>query len=167
MALGDRDIHQLADAAAGNMQAGQHLGDLQEIEIVLGRRVAPSLVEIMHEGRAAAGREDDAGSADMDGVGGVAGMLDEIAGRGRLDEGAGEAALEADPLARHIGAGVAQQFQRLGIAAELHADFLQDRIGIAFDELEALLAEEAEEAEGTLDPGQARRPRPWRAMRAA
>ena len=159
MALGDRNLHQLA-GAAGDMQAGQHLGNLQEVEIVLGGRVAPALVEVVHEGRAAAGREDDAGSADMDGVGGVAGMLQEVARCGRLDQRAGEAALEADALALDIGPRRAQQLQRLGIAAELHADLLQDRIGITLDELQAFFAEQAEQAEGTVDIGQARGPRP-------
>ena len=58
-----------------------------------------------------------------------------------LDEGAGEAALEADALALDISARRAQQLQRLGIATELHADFLQDRIGIALDELQTLFAQ--------------------------
>jgi hypothetical protein len=96
----------------------------------------------------------------MDGIGGVAGMLRKVARRRGLDEGAGEAALEADALALDIGACAAEQLERLWIAAELHADFLQDRIGIALDELQAFFAEQAEQAEGTVDIGQARGPRP-------
>jgi len=85
--------------------------------------------------------------------------LGELARRCRLDERAGKPALETDALPRHIGAGLAQQLERFGIAAELHADFLQDRVGVPLDELKALLAEEAEDPEGAVDIGQARRPR--------
>ena len=68
-------------------------------------------------------------------------------GARRLDDLAAHPAREADPLAVDVGAGVAQQRERLGVAAELEADLLEDRVGVVLDERQALLAEDLERRE--------------------
>jgi hypothetical protein len=93
----------------------------------------------------------------MDVVCGIAGLLREFAGRGRLDQSPGKATLETHPFAIHVRTGIAQQLERLGITAELHADVLQDGIGIVLDELEAFLAQQTKSIEVPLDIGRAGR----------
>ena len=48
-----------------------------------------------------------------------------------------------------------EQPERVGVAAELDADLLEDRVGVVLDDREALLAEDLERREG---PGQERHP---------
>ena len=43
-------------------------------------------------------------------------------------------AREADALALDVGAGVVEQAQRVGVAAELETDLLEDRVGVVLDE---------------------------------
>ena len=64
-------------------------------------------------------------------------------------------AREADALALDVGAGVVEQPERLGVAAELDADLLEDRVGVVLDEREALLVEDLERGERA---GQERHP---------
>ncbi|MCY1242260.1 hypothetical protein D9M68_538670 [compost metagenome] len=59
-------------------------------------------------------------------------------------------------LAAHIGTGLFPQFERFRVVAELDADFLQDRVGIALDELQAFLVEDLIFANLALDIGQRR-----------
>ena len=73
--------------------------------------------------------------------------------RGRLDDRPAHPAREADALAVDVGAGLAQQPQRVGVAAELDADLLEDRVGVVLDERQALLAEDLERRQR---PGQER-----------
>ena len=68
-------------------------------------------------------------------------------GARRLDDLAAHPAREADAHAVDVGAGVVQQPQRLGVAAELDADLLEDRVGVVLDERQALLAEDLERRE--------------------
>ena len=84
---------------------------------------------------------------------GVPGVLGELARRGRLDDLAAHAAREPDPLALDVGAGVAEQAERVGVAAELEPDLLEDRVGVLLDDREALLVEDLERLER---PGQER-----------
>ena len=50
-------------------------------------------------------------------------------------------------VAVDVGAGVAEDPERLGVAAELDADLLEDRVGVVLDERQALLAEDLERGE--------------------
>ena len=79
-------------------------------------------------------------------------------------------AREADPLAVDVGAGLAEEAQRVGVAAELDADLLEDRVGVVLDEREALLAEDLERRQRAgQERARARRAaragRAWRAAR--
>src|SRR5579871_5646554 len=74
-------------------------------------------------------------------------MLDEFSWSGRLDDGAGQAALEADPLALHVGPGGAQQIKRLRISAKVHPNFLKYGVSVALYELQAFLVEQPEDGE--------------------
>ncbi len=108
---------------------------------VLDGRIAAAVVEIAHEGRAIDRREDRGVAADLHVALRVAGVLDVLL-RGRLlDDRARETAREADAGALHIGAGLLPQLERLRLVAELDADFLQDGVGIALDDAEALFVQ--------------------------
>ena len=55
-----------------------------------------------------------------------------------LDQRAAHPALEADARALDVGAGRAEDLDRLGVVDDLDADFLQERVGVVLDRLEAL-----------------------------
>ena len=99
MALVDRHVDRLADGAAGMVQPGRRIGQLDEVLEILERAVAAALVDIGDEGRAIGGREHGRVAADLHGAGRIAGMLDEFARAGALDDGADEAARRADAKA--------------------------------------------------------------------
>jgi hypothetical protein len=56
-----------------------------------------------------------------------------------------QAARKAHPLALDVAAGVAKESKRPGKVAELDADLLQQRVGVAFDRLEAFFAQHIRE----------------------
>ena len=153
VALVDRHVDRLADRAARVMEVRGEVGQLHEVAEVLDRAVAPAAVEVAHERRAVVGREDRVHPADLDVAFRVARVLGELAWRGRLDDLAAHAPREADPLALDIGTGVAEQAEGVGVAAELEADLLEDRVRVVLDEREALLVEHLERGEL---PGQER-----------
>ena len=104
MALAGRDVHRLAGAAAREVDGGRHVRELDEVDEVGERRVAPAAFEVGDEGRAADGREHRGVAAEAHGARGVACMDLEGRGRGR-EQRAAEAAREAHAFALHIGAG--------------------------------------------------------------
>ena len=84
------------------------------------------------------GDEDHVRVADDDAALGVAGALGEDPGRAGLDQRAAHPALEADARALHVGAGSAEDLDRLGEVDDLDADLLEQRVGVVLDRLEAL-----------------------------
>ncbi len=112
------------------------VGQLHEVAEVLDRAVAPAVVEVAHERRAVVRREDRVRrrrSATFRSR--VAGVLGELARRGRLDDLAAHAAREADPLAlRRRRRPSRNRRERVRVAAELDADLLEDRVGVVLDE---------------------------------
>jgi hypothetical protein len=105
----------------------------------------------MDEGGTEGRREEGIVAADHHGVRGIARVLGELGGRGGLDDLAAHAALEADPLALHLGARVLEEGQRLRVVAELHADLLEDGIGVPLDDLAAFVAQDVEGADAAPD----------------
>ena len=147
VALVDRHVDRLADRPAGVVEVGRDVGQLHEVAEVLDRAVAPAAVEVADERRAVVRREDRVHPADLDVALGVARVLGELARRGGLDDRAAHPAREPDALAVDVGAGLAQQSEGLGVAAEVEADLLEDRVGVLLDERQALLAEDLERRE--------------------
>ena len=62
--LVDGQIDRLADGAAGMVDEGREIGELDEILEVFDRAVATALVEIVDEGRTVVGGEDRRIAAD-------------------------------------------------------------------------------------------------------
>src|SRR5450755_2490430 len=58
VALVRRDFHRLAHAAAGKMDGGRHVRELDEILQILERPVAASAIEVIYERRPAHRREN-------------------------------------------------------------------------------------------------------------
>ncbi len=77
-------------------------------------------------------------AADHHVVSRIARVLGEFARRRGLHQLAAHAARETHPFALHVGACGLEQCQRLVIVAEVDADLLQDRIGIVFEQFEAI-----------------------------
>ena len=67
-------------------------------------------------------------------------MLHEFAWGAGLDDCAQHALVETHTFVVDIGAGLAPKPQRFLIASELHADFLQQRVGGVFNGRESFLA---------------------------
>ena len=147
MPLVDGQIDRFADGAARMMDERREIGELHEIAEVLDRAIAPTLVEIMHEGRAVVGREDHGVAADDDVARGVPRVL-HITGRGRCAELAGEAAGKAHPLALDFATGPFEQGERARRLAKLDADFLQQGLRVALDDCKSFLAEHFRERNG-------------------
>ncbi len=153
VALVDRQVHGLADRAAGMVQARAHVGELHEIAEVLDRGVAPALVEVADERRAVGRHQHRAIAADPDAAVGVAGMLGEFLRCRRLDDGAAEASRKTHAFSIHVRAGLAPQLQRAWKLAKLDAYFLQHRVSVVLDQLERLFVEHLEVRNPAVDPG--------------
>ena len=150
------DVDRLAHDAARVVQVRNRVVDLHESAEVVDRRVAPAGVEVVHKRRAPGWAEYGVIAADLDGVRGIARVLGELARRARLDDPAAHPRLEAHALAVHVGARVVEDRENLGIAAKLHPDLLKKPVGVALDEVEALLAEDPERTELAEDAGRTR-----------
>ncbi len=96
-------------------------------------------------------------------------MLCEFCGRRRLHDGPAHAARKADALAIDIRAGFSEKLQRFGEFLELDADFLEQRVGVVLDQLEAGLVEQLIIRNLAFDEGciGSSRPLPGGALRAA
>ena len=138
MALVDRQVRGLAQGAAAVVERRARVGQLHEVAEVLDRRVAPAVVEVVDERRTVGRHEDHVRVADHDAALGVAGTLREAPGRRGLHQRAAHPALEADARALDVGAGRAEDLDRLGVVDDLDADFLQEGVGVVLDRLEAL-----------------------------
>ena len=134
VALVDRHVHRLAHRPARVVEMRRHVGELHEVPEVLDRAVAAAAVQVAHERRAVVRGEDRVHPADLDVPFRVARVLGELAWRGRLDDRAAHPAREPDPLPVDGRAGLAQDPEGVGIAAELEADLLEDRVGVVLDE---------------------------------
>ena len=69
-------------------------------------------------------------------------MLDEPALGAALHEVLHQARVESEQLAVGGGAGVAEQFDRLVVAADLYSDLGEDAVGMLLDQVQAVLAEQ-------------------------
>ena len=153
VARGGGDVDRLADDAPGVVQVGDRVVDPHQLAEVVEGGVAPPRIEVVHEGRTPRGAEHGVAAADGDGVHGVARMLRELARGAGPDDPAAHPGLEAHPLAVHAGARVAEDREDLGVAAKLHPDVPEQAVGVALDEIEALLVEDVEWAERAADAG--------------
>ena len=123
MPLVDRQVDRLAHRAAGMVDIGAQIGELDEVLEVLERAVAAALVEVVDEGRAVIGREHHRVAADEHVALGIARVLHVLRGR-RGAELPRQAARKAHPLALDVAAGGAKEFERARKIAELDADLL-------------------------------------------
>ena len=140
MPLVDRQIDRLAERAAGMVDIGAQIGELDEILEVLDRPVAPPPVEIVDEGRAVIGREHHRVAADDDIALGIARVLHVARRRGRA-ELPRQSPRKPHPLALDVAARRAKEIERAGKVAKLDADLLQQRLGVALDDFEPLFAQ--------------------------
>ena len=123
------------------MEPGRHVGQLDEVAKVLDAGIAPAFIEAAYEGRSVGGREDRVGAADDDVVRGIARVLRELPRRRRLDQRSAHPAWKAHPFLAHVGARLPEQLQRLRVVAEVDADLLEDRVGVVFEQFQAVVTE--------------------------
>ncbi len=147
VALGHRDVHWLAQRAAGMMQARRHVDELGEVAEILDRRIAAAFIEIADEGWAIDGCEDGAVAADHHIVGGVPGIL-RVFARRRLDELPHQPPGKAHAVALGIGCrrlgigtGVLPHADGFLVLVEVDAGFLKHGFGVVLDEFQLLVIE--------------------------
>ena len=155
VALVCRQVHRLAYYAARMMQPRDGLVQLHQRHEILIARIAAAAVEIMHEGRPPRRTEHRGRAAKLHVVGRVAGQLDELRWRAGLDGPAAESPREANPAARYVTAGIAENLEDLVVADELHAGILENGVGIRLDEFETLFAQYTECPKLAVDVGRA------------
>ena len=141
VALIHRQVDGLAHCATRVVQIGARIGELHEVFEIGNRAIAPSAIEIADKGRAIGGRKDHRIAADLHRAGRIARMLDIFAGRALLDQSPTHAAREAHPLPIHIGARRLPDFEAFRIVFEVEPDLQQHRIGIVFNQRQALLVQ--------------------------
>ena len=135
--VGHRHVHRLHDGAAGDMHRLAHVVQLLQVVQVLQGGVTPLQVQVAYEGGPIGRREDHVLAADLHRAFRVAGMLG--VGLGCLvDQLHQEVAADADPLALHIGAGLAPDIQGLFVA-ELDPYLLGDAHGHQVDQLDPFI----------------------------
>src|ERR1700694_1331057 len=86
VAFVDGNVGRLADGAAGVMQPGTHVCQLDEILEILERPVASTAVRVTHERGAIGGGEDGASPADRNRALRISRMLNEFCRRRALDD---------------------------------------------------------------------------------
>ena len=145
VALVDRLVDRFAHRAAGVVQPGRRVRQLDEVLEVRERAVAPPAVHVVHEGRSVGRREDHVVLPDEHGALGIARVLDEASRRRLGDDRLQEPRLEAHALSLNVGAGLAPQRERGRIAAKLDADVAEDSVGRAIDEIQPFLAQQVVE----------------------
>ena len=137
MPLVDGQIDRLAHRAAGMVDIGAQIRELDEILEVFERAVAAALVEVVDERRAVVGGEHHRVAADEDIAFGIARVLHILRRRGGA-EPPRQAAGKTHPLALDVAARAAKEFERAGKVAKLDADLLEQRLGVALDRVRAL-----------------------------
>ena len=138
--LVDRQIDRLAHRAAGMVDMRAQIGELDEVLEVFERPVAAAFVEVVHERRAVIWRKHHRVTADRDVAVGIARVLHVLRRRGGA-QAPRQAARETNPLALDVATGLAKQLERAGKLAKLDANFLEQRLSVALDRLQSLLAD--------------------------
>ena len=150
--LVDRQVDGLAHRAAGMVDIRAYVGELDEVLEVFERPVTAAFVEVVHERRPVIWREHHRVAADRDVALGIARMLDVLRRRSGA-EASRQAAREANPLALDVASRFAKEFEGAGKLAELDANFLEQRLSVALDRLQSLLADKFGERNLASDVG--------------
>jgi hypothetical protein len=117
---------------AGMVQPGREVCELHEVAEVLDGSIPPAAFQVGDEGRAIGGQQHDVIAADRDRRARLAALHAESSGRGRTER-PDEPGIEAHPGARNRRPGRLEQRERLLVAAELDADFLEDPLCMSLE----------------------------------
>ena len=138
-----RHVGRLAHRAARMVQPFRHVAQFHEVAKIRDGGVTPPLLDRADEGRAVNRCQHKVFSTHGHVAFRVAGVLD-VLRRGTGAQAARQSTRDAHPLAIDIGARIAPQRQRAGVIDELHADFLQHRLGVPFDDGQRLFVQHLE-----------------------
>ena len=129
----DRQIDRFADDAAGVVKTPDLVVHSGEVAEIFNRCVAAAAFEIVDERWSETRAENHCIAANANGAFGIAGVLHKGPGR-RANPVAAPAGVEPDAFATDAGTSRPEDLQCLGIPPKLHADFVQDSIGVVFDD---------------------------------
>ena len=150
--LVDRQVDGLAHRAAGMVDIRAYVGELDEVLEVFERPVTAAFVEVVHERRPVIWREHHRVAADRDVALGIARMLHVLRRRSGA-EAPRQAAREANPLALDVASRFAKEFEGAGKLAKLDANLFEQRLSVALDRLQSLLADKFGERDPASDVG--------------
>src|SRR3954452_1950081 len=142
--LADRDVDGLAHRATTVVEVQRLVRQLDEVAEVLDRRVPTAVVDVERERRPVVGRKHSGVAADANTARRIPAVLDVFAWRRGLHDLPAHAPRETDSCSVDRCAGVGKNLQRRRVVANLHTDFLQDRLGVVLDDLETLVADDLE-----------------------
>jgi len=133
------------------VQPRTHVREFHEIAEILDRCVTPALVQVAYERRTVRRYEYRPLTANNNATLRISGVLHEFGRRGVLHDRPAQPTRKAYPLAIDIGAGIAEEGKRLRKITEFNADFLENRVGILLDELQAFLVQHLEIGNPAID----------------
>ena len=139
VALGHRDVHRLADDAAGEVHGRGQVRELVELVQIVEGAVAAPVVEVEHERGAVGRHEQHVAPADGDAALGVARREGEGLRRLR-DQLHEQRAVDAHAPAVDVGAGLLPESDRL-LVPEVDPDLFEDPHRGVMDAFESFLVE--------------------------
>ena len=139
--LVDRNVDRLANRATRVVQAGTHVRQFHEVAEILDRRVTPALIQVADKRRTVRRHQDRPFAAANNVALGISCMLRVLGRRRFLNDRPAQAAGEAHTFAFHIGARILEQGKRLRKITKFNADFLENRVGVMLDKLQAFLVQ--------------------------
>ena len=135
--LVDGHVDRFAHCAPGVVQPGREVSELDEVVEVRKGPVPSPMIEIGDKGRTVGRREHGVVAADLHAARGIARVLREFARRRAAYELPRKAGRHMDPpVPSDLRTRPAPQRDRLGVAANLKADLLEQDIGVTLDGLE-------------------------------
>ena len=137
-----RQINRLTNGSSGMVKLRTEVGEFDKITEVLNRRVASSFLYIPDEGRAVGRNQNQVLTADDNISFRISGMLNEFPGSSIANQALAHSFGESHPFLLHIRTCILEDFQCFRIPPEVDTDFLQNRVGIVFNETQAFLVEE-------------------------
>ena len=142
--LADWDVDRLAHSSAAVVEELRLIRELDEVAEVFDGCVPASVLDVVDEWGAVVRREHGGVAADLHAAGWVAGVLDVLARRRCLHDLTAHPTRESNPGSIDRGASRGEDGQRRWIVADLDTDLLEDRLGVALDDLQPFVTDDLE-----------------------
>ena len=133
------DIVGFADVTTGMVDVFTHVGQFNDVVIIFHGGIAAVAFEIIDEGSAVSGSEDQIGVVAFYGFLGISGAESEFSGA-FFHQFFNDFGFEVNAVAFHFETGISENFQR-GFVFEYAADFFQNLQSMGMDFLDFFLGQ--------------------------